>query len=144
MHRLRRHLSYANVAATLALVIAVAGGTTAIAVSKGSKKSDVNKKGNIRGGRVTASKLAAGGVTASKLAGIDIVQVSNVASSATATCPDGERLIGGGAQENGQPAGVNLAASAPSGNGWNARTNTSSPASRLDAYALCLKAAPGS
>ena len=31
MQRLRRHLTYANVAATLALVIAVAGGTTAIA-----------------------------------------------------------------------------------------------------------------
>ena len=49
MHR----LTYANVVATIALVIAVAGGTTAIAVSRSASKSDVNKKGNIRGGRVT-------------------------------------------------------------------------------------------
>jgi hypothetical protein len=144
MHRFRRHLNYANVAATLALVIAVAGGTTAIAVSKGSKSNDINKKGNIRAGHVTTSKLANGNVTASKLAGIDVVQASTNTSAVTATCPDGERLLGGGAQDNGQPAGVSLAASAPSGNGWNARIDTASPASRLDVYALCLKTAPGS
>ena len=39
MRRLRRHLTYANVAATLALLIAIAGGTTAIAGSNAPKNS---------------------------------------------------------------------------------------------------------
>ena len=34
MLRLRRHLSYANIAATLALCVALAGGTVAVAGSK--------------------------------------------------------------------------------------------------------------
>ena len=38
MQRLRRHLTYANVAATLALVIAVAGGATAIAGGKAAEE----------------------------------------------------------------------------------------------------------
>ena len=76
MHKLRRKLTYANVVATLALIVAVAGGSTAVAVTANAskKKTDVNKKGNIRAGRVTAKKLANGNVTAAKLAGIDIVQ----------------------------------------------------------------------
>ena len=41
MQRLRRHLSYANVTATLALVIAIAGGTTAIAGSAKAPKNSV-------------------------------------------------------------------------------------------------------
>ena len=88
MHRLRRHLSYANVAATLALIIAVAGGGTALAVAiHSSKKSDINKKGNIRVGRVTAKKLANGNVTAAKLAGIDVVQGSDTTTGGLADLP---------------------------------------------------------
>ncbi len=74
MQWLRPHITYANVVATLALVLAAAGGTTALAVAiQGSKKSDVNRKGNIRSGRVTAKKLADADVTAAKLAGIDVM-----------------------------------------------------------------------
>jgi hypothetical protein len=136
MHRLTRQLTYANVVATLALIVAVAGGSTAIAVSA-SKKSDVSKKGNIRAGRVTSGKLANGAVTADKLAGIDIVQAEG--ASPIATCPAGERLIGGGAQSL---SGAPLLTSAPnvltSVGGWQA----GSGGAATRAYALCLKATP--
>ncbi len=108
MHRLRRHLSYANVAATLALIIAVAGGGTALAVAiHSSKKSDINKKGNIRVGRVTAKKLANGNVTAAKLAGIDVVQGSDTTTGDLAICPPGELLLSGGAELTGSSSGDN-------------------------------------
>lgn len=138
MHRLRRHLSYANVAATLALIIAVAGGGTALAVAiHSSKKSDINKKGNIRVGRVTAKKLANGNVTAAKLAGIDVVQGSDT-TGGLADCPPGELLLSGGAELTGSSSGA-LTVSAPDGHGWRARRNGGLG---LKVYALCLKASP--
>ena len=64
MHKLRERLTYANVAATLALVIAVAGGTTAIAANKAPKNS------------VASSSIKPFNVTARDLAGIRVVQVN--------------------------------------------------------------------
>jgi hypothetical protein len=137
--RLRRHLSYANVVATLALVVAVAGGTTAIAGSAGKKKgavvrvtknSDVSKKGKIRPGHATAAKLA----------GVDVVQrrfthsdVSNVVS-----CPAEEVLLGGGALiHSSNPPGSVLESSGPVGNGWLAAFNFAN--TDYSVYALCLR-----
>ena len=74
MHRFRRHLTYANVAATLALFIAVAGGTTAIAGGKAAKNS------------VASSSIKPFNVTARDLAGIRLVQVSGQVN-AFAPCP---------------------------------------------------------
>jgi hypothetical protein len=138
MHRLKRHLSYANVVATLALVIAVAGGSTAIALSASTaKKTDVNKKGNIRAGRVTTSKLANGAVTARKVADIDVVQVTQ-SDFGRVSCPAGDRLLSGGAHVNsgGTPA---LSQSNPDGNGWSASTNAGGGAVSLTVYAVCLR-----
>ena len=56
MNWLRRNLSYANVAASLALVIAVAGGTTAIAMKATAPKNSVTTK-SIRPYNVTARDL---------------------------------------------------------------------------------------
>jgi hypothetical protein len=147
MEGIRRHITYANVVATLALFTAIAGGTTAIAVSKGGKNTDVNKKGNIRAGRVTtpkladgavtAPKLAPGNVTASQLAGVDVVQTSG-APLATAICPSGERLLSGGAIA--VTGGSKLGSSSPNeaGNGW-----TASADGDVRVFALCLKAGSG-
>jgi hypothetical protein len=145
MEGIRRHLTYANVVATMALLVAIAGGTTAIAVSKGkskgtpvrvTKSSDITKNGSIKPGRVTDVKLAPNSVTASKLAGIDVVQQA-FASTGTVPCPAGKRLIGGGAKGNPE-----LGASFPDGNGWRASTETS--LTEVTGYALCLKESPGS
>ncbi len=56
MNWLRRNLSYANVTATLALIIAVAGGTTAIAMKATAPKNSVASK-SIRPYNVTARDL---------------------------------------------------------------------------------------
>jgi hypothetical protein len=132
MNTLGRKLTYANVVATLALVIAVAGGSTAIAVSA-SKSADVTPKGKIRAGRVTTTKLADGAVTATKVGAIDIVQASGPGGTPV-TCPAGERVLAGG----GQPGGTaSLAFSIPQGNGWVA--GPTNPAAGITVYALCLK-----
>ena len=133
MHRFRGRLSYANVMSTIAVFLAIAGGSTAIAVTVNtSKKSDVNKKGNIREGRITSPKLANGAVTAAKFGAIDVVQASTAVGTATAVCPTG-RLIGGGGVVAG---GASLAGTWPQGNGWSVASNG---AAQKTAYALCLK-----
>ena len=115
-------------------MIAVAGVPTAVAISKSAKKSDVNKKGNIRAGRVTAKKLANQNVTAAKLAGIDIVQRGGD-SQATAFCPAGERLLSGGAVGG----DFRAVGATPQGNGWTAVVGSGG----VTVSAVCLKANPG-
>lgn len=126
MRQIRGHLSYANVAATLALIVAIAGGGTAIAGSKAAKNS------------VVSSSIKPFNVTAGDLAGIRVVEV-NGQFAAFAPCPRGDRLLGGGGSS---PAGDNLGASRPGGNGWYVQQGAG-PETHLVAYALCLKAKPG-
>jgi hypothetical protein len=136
---MRKHLSYANVTATLALVLAIAGGSTAIAVTvNASKKSDINKKGKIRAGRVTTPKIADGAVTAPKLTAIEIVQAQGI--TPRAICPAGSRLLGGGGRAL---TTERLNSSAPlspgsGGDGWEASAGLGG----ATAYALCLRAGP--
>ena len=125
MHRLRRHLSYANVAATLALIIAVAGGTTAIAGGKAAPNS------------VASSSIKAHNVTARDLAGIRVVQVTGQVS-VFAPCGRGERLLGGGGSTGGP-----LGASRPGNNGWFVQQGSGPEDRLMTAYALCLKKKPG-
>ncbi|MGA8803267.1 MAG: hypothetical protein WB866_01140 [Solirubrobacterales bacterium] len=128
MQRVRRHLTYANVAATLALVIAVAGGATAIAGGKAAKNS------------VASSSIKPHNVTASDLAGIRVVQVTGQ-FSAFAPCSKGERLVGGGGSS--VPAAVSdLAVSRPGNGGWLVQ-QSEGPDTLMAAYALCLKNKPG-
>jgi hypothetical protein len=133
MPKLRKP-TYANAMSTIAVVIALAGGSTAVAVTvNASKKSDVNKKGNIRAGRVTTPKLADAAVSAAKLDAIRVVQVSDPSGRARATCASSERLLSGGALTT-VPA--QLVTSRPEGNGWEAVVD--GPSS-VTAYALCLR-----
>src|SRR5215207_4287712 len=121
LRRLRRHLTYANVASTLALLIAVAGGTTAIAINKAPKNS------------VASSSIRPFNVTARDLAGIRVVEAASQ-FSAFAPCAQGERLVGGGGSPI--PSGGPLGASRPGNNGWYVEQG-SGPESRLmTAYAL--------
>jgi hypothetical protein len=125
MRRLRRHLTYANVAATLALLIAIAGGTTAIAGSNAPKNT------------VTSSSIKPFNVTARDLAGIRIVQVPGQVN-AFASCARGERLLGGGGSVSGP-----LGASRPGNNGWFAQQGSGPGDVPVVAYAMCLKKKPG-
>lgn len=133
---IRSKLTYANVVATLALVVAVAGGSTAIAISVKLKKNSVGTK-QIKSGAITADKLAKGSVTASKLTGIrTVTQSSPALSPALAQCAANERLLSGG----GGAAGSSLSDTRPSGVGTWLSNRVSGPG---EAYALCLKSAPG-
>jgi hypothetical protein len=125
MSRIKRHLSYANVAATLALVIAIAGGTSAIAGSKAPKNS------------VVSSSIKRFNVTAKDLAGLQEVQVS-AQVSAFAPCPPHARLLAGGGS-----AGGPLGASRPGNNGWFVQQGTGPEDRAVVAYALCLRGKPG-
>jgi hypothetical protein len=138
MQRIRRHLTYANVMSTLAVAFAIAGGSTAIAVSvNASKKSDINPKGNIRAGKVSTKKLANNAVASSKLGQIEIVQATAV-NEAMASCPPSARLLsGGGAVAGG--IGAAVARSLPKDNGWQATINSGVGAQEITAYALCLR-----
>jgi hypothetical protein len=128
MRRIKRHLSYCNVAATLALLIAIAGGTTAIAGSKAPKNS------------IASSSIKPFNVTARDLAGIRVVQVSNPVN-AFARCSRNERLLGGGGSPI--PPGGPMGASRPGDNGWFVQQGTGPEDAVVAAYALCLKAKPG-
>ena len=128
MRRLKPHLTYANVAATLALIIAVAGGTTAIAGNKAAKNT------------VASSSIKPYNVTARDLAGIRVVEVDGQ-FSAFAPCARSERLLGGGGSSI-PPAAVDLAVSRPGENGWFVQQGEARD-TLMAAYALCLKAKPG-
>jgi hypothetical protein len=129
MRRLRRHLTYANVAATLALLIAIAGGTTAIAGSNAPKNS------------VTSSSIKPFNVTARDLAGIRIVE-ADAQFSAFARCAKRERLVGGGGSPIPPGGIVDLGVSRPGDNGWFVQQG-GGPDKLMAAYALCLKGKPG-
>src|SRR5262245_15310346 len=129
MRRIRGHLSYANVAATLALVIAIAGGTTAIAGGTAAKNS------------VASSSIKPFNVTASDLAGIRVVE-ADAQFSAFAQCSKNERLVGGGGAPMPPGGLVGLGVSRPGDNGWLVQQD-GGPDRLIAAYALCLKAKPG-
>ena len=132
LKELRQHLSYANVVATLALVIAVAGIPTAVAVT--------NKPGK---NTVTSKSIKRGNVTARDLADVGVVLAQGDGASLTATCEPNEKLLGGGGAVT--PAVTNqipnpaLRISRPEGNGWVIGSHAPSNAT---AYALCLSAKP--
>lgn len=119
MRRLRPHLTYANVVATLALVLAVSGGTAAIAIT--ASKNSVTTK-SIQKGAVRAKNL--GPVVVRTQTGPGIGQ-------GIAKCAKGERVIGGGGI-----ASPSVVTSVPLGNGWQVNSNGTGDAT---AYALCLR-----
>ncbi len=113
MKTIRTKLTYANVVSTLALIVAIGGGTTAIAIS----------------GKVGAKDLAKTKVR-------EVGSPSNVqAVDVKANCGKGERLIGGG----GSMAQGSLKSSEPEGRGWRIQGGgTATPSNSGRAVAFCL------
>jgi hypothetical protein len=148
MDVLKGKLTYANVVATAALIIAVAGIPTAVAVTTAKvKKNSITSKqikpgaikaSDLANGAVTAAKIADGNVTAGKLAGIRrVADEHGPGGSALAACADTERLLGGGAFTGGGTVQVSYPASLRQ---WNV---AASGGAATNAYALCLKNTPG-
>jgi hypothetical protein len=115
--KLRERLTYANVAATLALVIAVAGGTAAVAGVRVAPKNSVVTK-SIRANNVTAGDLTGIVRVSSSTTFNDPAPPDGNPGGGTAQvqCPDGMRVIsGGGGVDNGR---AHVAFSGPLGEGW--------------------------
>lgn len=131
---IRTKLTYANVVATLALIVAVAGGSTAIAIS--SKQKISGKL--IKPGTITTKQLKDGSITGPKLARIDRVWVvgSSPNNSTKATCPQGSVLLGGGVAGS---ALNSVDQTAPSlDESWSGSSNGA-----FQVAAMCLRAGPG-
>lgn len=145
MNWLRRNLSYANVTATLALIIAVAGGTTAIAMKATAPKNSVASK-SIRPYNVTARDLS--GLILVKAQGTfnDPAPVDGTShvGDATAPCPEGTRLLSGGGRVEPSLGGrSSLRASQPGGNAWSVVAEADGTGSTtVVANAICLAKAP--
>jgi hypothetical protein len=141
MSRIRSRLTYANVVATLALVIAVAGGTTAIAIT--AAKNTVTTK-SIKPGNVTARDIAGAVLVRETVPLVDPVNKDGIytIASAVAKCPQGGRVITGGGGASGNR--VALQGSAPSGNNaWFASaTSDNGSTTELVAVALCIPRSP--
>jgi hypothetical protein len=93
--RIRERLTYANVVATLALIVAVAGGSTAIAIT--AAKNSVTSK-SIRKGNVTANDLTAVRNASAEGLLVDPVPNDGIFTPLTleAKCPGKSRAISGG------------------------------------------------
>jgi len=145
MKKLRPRLSYANVTATLALIAAVAGGTTAIAgVAKAPKNSVVSK--SIKKGNVTAKKLT---TTVRVSAQANITDPSPLdfvyaPGSVVAKCPEGSRAISGGGSSGGGRTVLQSSGPTGTGDGWGIGAGTDSPSgSQISATVVCLLPTPG-
>jgi hypothetical protein len=183
MARIRRHLTYANVIATLALFLAFGGGAyAAIKLPKNSVTSKQIKNDSItspkvkdrsllardfKAGQLPAGPPGAAGATGPKGLKGDTglqgdpgmsgyVQVnafsagdSSQEQNATAMCPQGTKVIGGGATINtgGSRVDLALATSIPldGGGGWTAtavETTTHAGTWAVNARAICANVAP--
>jgi hypothetical protein len=143
MHRIRSHLSYANVAASLALVMAIAGGTTAIATKSTARKNSVVSR-SIRQGNVTANDVT----TTVNVSATNIVtdpspgDGSYATGTAVATCPPGARVISGGGGSEGLRRVLQFSGRA--GEGWRISIGSDDPVPvQVTATAICLMPKPG-
>jgi hypothetical protein len=133
---IRTKLTYANVVATLALIVAVAGGSTAIAIS--SKQKISGKL--IKPGTITTKQLKDGSVTGPKLATIDRIAATGPAIvGEKADCPQGSKLISGGAVAFGSTDGITRSDPSDVSETWRG----ASAAGQSTVIAMCLRSTPG-
>jgi hypothetical protein len=127
---IRTKLTYANVVATLALIVAVAGGSTAIAIS--SKQKISGKL--IKPGTITTKQLKDGSITGPKLARIDRISVPGAVGTTTpAQCPQGSVLISGGVSSSSSVTGSTASEVSES---WLGSSSAGQPV----VTAMCLRA----
>jgi hypothetical protein len=139
---IRTHLTYANVTATLALVLAIGGGTTAIALQgRNTVASDDIRPGNVTGRDLSEIQVVR------KLFTLNDASANDIWSGGffILPCPKGTRIVsgGGGIAPLGLGAG-SVTRTDPIGNGWqiSAAQDTGQPAS-IAVTALCLSRKPG-
>ena len=124
--QIKSKLSYANVVATIALVVAISGGATAIALTAGKNT-------------VTTKSIKPGNVTARDLGPIQTVVKTETLPAGGPTvmrvsCPPKSRALSGGG------AGQSVNSSYPVPGGWGVGFDTDGVAS---VYVVCLSDKPG-
>ncbi len=126
---------------------------TAKQVKPGSLTGTQIKAGSLTGAQIQAGSLTGtqidvgtlGGVTASKLSSIQYASATTplgvAARNATATCPDGTNVVGGGAGvNNDNTAFLNNTGPNSTRNGWEA-TGFGEPGDTMTVTAICIAAA---
>jgi hypothetical protein len=161
----RPRITYANVAATVALVLAASGfamaanpgsdGVVKGCLSKGSRVLSVPKSGkcangekklswNQKGPRGFTGKDGASGMSAYEIKAGDPGESSgaSLVANSTATCPTGKKVVGGGSSTDATTR-IDTNFSKPFGeNQWIVQTTRDSAgAYTLTAYAICVKVA---
>lgn len=179
MTSLRKHFSYANIVATLALLFAMSGGAIAanhyLLTSTRQISPKVLKKLAGKVGKTGATgpggPVGAQGATGAQgpkgeegkpglkgetgalsIAESVIVEGPSVANApgtqvlASAICPTGMKVIGGGATASSANPDQSINSSFPMGNeqGWDIEENNSSASGKyfVEAYAVCAKVGP--
>jgi hypothetical protein len=138
MASLKRHLTYSNVMATIAVVIAVAGGTAAVAGVRVAPKNSVTTK-SIRPNNITSRDLTGIIRVTSSSTFTDPAPPDGSfgSGSASVPCPAGTRLISGGGGVDNTRAHVTN--SAPVGEGWAvAASGDGTNTATIAAVAKCL------
>jgi hypothetical protein len=142
VHRVRGRLTYANVVATLALAIAVGGGTAFALKGKGTVTSY-----NVRNGNITGVDLSQIRLVSKPFTSTDAAADNNwTGASANIFCPRGYRLLtGGGTSPGGGNGRAALRLSQPNvDGGWTVSVQQDSGQTlQANITALCLKKKPG-
>lgn len=137
----RKRITYANVVSTLALFFVLAGGSAYAA-----SHYIITKKSQIKPSVLAQLKGNTGSTGPSGISNYDVVSSGAVASvngaqnAATATCPDGDSVLGGGVVDAGTSVDDNVNASypLPGNNGWHGYVNNSSgSATTFTVIAIC-------
>ena len=135
MDRLRGKLSYANVMATIAVFLALGGGTAAVALSgKNSVKKDDIAKGAVRSDDIAANAVQSGDVAGEALTAADLA-TGSVAASELLDGSVGASEIGAGAVGTTKQAAVPAARVGAAG-------TTSVPASTATPLSFTSEASP--
>jgi hypothetical protein len=147
---LRRHLTPGNAVAMAALMVALGGtGVAASTLANGSVTSS-----KIANSAVTSAKIAPGTLDASDfqpnvLGGVSAAKVTvitgtpvnvpalSAGTSATATCPAGQRAISGGFNV-GSFASVDATGPTADGLGWSVTAETGGVAASIFATVVCV------
>ncbi len=160
MARIRKMLTFSNVIAFVALFVALGGSVYAAGKISGSQIKSNSIPGNrvkaktltgnqvkpnsLTGNQINESTLA--GVTAGSLASVQYatvtVALAETFPSATASCPAGTYVIGGGATVNNEPSAyVNDSGPTTSRTGWVATGWGTGPGVSMTVTAICTSVA---
>jgi hypothetical protein len=147
MRRIRSHLTYANVIATLAMFVALGGSTYAVATigADDIKRNAVRSK-HIKKRAVTSRKIDSGAIRAKALGPISTrssgatLQPGASLPSASVSCRPGEQAIGGGSRGGAPDLSVITSALDLEDNGWAAvYRNDGTTSASFSAEVICLR-----